>query len=404
MTLAAQNMIRIAQISPSVDAPSGGTTTAFLGVLSVTRAQPGLDVRALSTAPPETDPNWQTIRTDRAARGETSWVLTPSAGRLLLPKDLGRTVAAAVRAGEFDLLHLHGIWSPDLLHIANAARAAAVPYVWQPHGMLVGTAIQQKRFKKELFLAVGMAKALRSAAALIFCTQEERDQSRPPSGITAVRQHVVPLPLEVPENLPRREEMSAAARKRFGIPAAAPTIVFMGRLHPVKQVELTLEAVAAAAKSLPDLHLLLIGDGERDYVAGLKATAARLGIADRVRFAGFVLGPDKWPALAAGDVLTLNSRHENFGFVAVEALCVGTPPVLTSTLALAPELAAAGAGVSCDATAAALAAAYLGLLNDPDRAGIVARGRAWVDTHLSAQAVGGKLAELYRAVLAQSSR
>jgi glycosyltransferase involved in cell wall biosynthesis len=246
-----------------------------------------------------------------------------------------------------------------------------------------------------------MAKALRNAAALIYCTAEERDQSRPPSGIPASRQHVVPLPVEVPADLPPRPEMAAAARKRFNIPAAAPAIVFMGRLHPVKQVELTLQAVALASKSIPDLHLVLIGDGEPGYVAGLKAAAAQLGIADRVRWPGFVLGTEKWASLAAGVVLTLNSKHENFGFVAVEALCVGTAPILTSNLALAPELAAAGGGVSCEPTAAALAAAYVETLNSPDRAAVVRRGREWVDAHLSAHAVGSALAELYRFALAK---
>lgn len=397
-------MIRIAQVSPSVDAPSGGTTTAFLGVLSATRAQPGLDVRAVSTAPPEGDPNWQSIRHDQVGRGAAAWLLAPDAGRTLFPAALGRETAAAVRSGQFDLVHLHGIWSPDLLHIAAAAHKTGVPYLWQPHGMLVRTAVAQKRLKKELFLAVGMAKALRNAAALIYCTAEERDQSRPPSGIPASRQHVVPLPVEVPADLPPRPEMAAAARKRFNLPAAAPAVVFMGRLHPVKQVELTLQAVAIASKSIPDLHLVLIGDGEPDYVSALKAAAAQLGIADRVRWPGFVLGSEKWTSLAAGDVLTLNSKHENFGFVAVEALCVGTAPVLTSNLALAPELAAAGGGVSCEPTAAALAAAYVQTLGNPDRDSMVRRGREWVDAHLSAHAVGSTLTALYRSVAAKQPR
>lgn len=393
-------MIRVALISPTVDAPSGGTTTAFLGVLNALRAQPDLDVRAVSSAPPESDPNWKTIRADRADRGEKCWSLPATAGRTLFPGALGREAAAAVRKGEFDILHLHGVWSPDLLHIANAAQRAGIPYIWQPHGMLVRSAIAQKRLKKELFLAIGMARALRNAAALIYCSADERDHSRPPAGYAANRQHVVFLPVEVPADLPPRHEMAAAARARFNLPAAAPTIVFMGRLHPVKQVELTLQAVAIASKSIPDLHLVLIGDGEPDYVAGLKAAAAQHGIADRVRWPGFVLGAEKWPALAAGEVLTLNSLHENFGFVAVEALCVGTAPVLTSNLALAPELAAAGGGVSCEPSAAALAAAYVDTLRNPDRAELVRRGRAWVDTHLSPRAVGGALAGLYRSALA----
>ncbi len=393
--------IRIAQMIQSVDAPAGGTSTAFLGVLGAIRTQPGFTVRAFSTAPPAGDPHQAHIARDRAALGEDSWRLAATFGRSIRPGQLGRDVALAAEAKQFDLLHLHGLWSPDLLHAANAARRAGIPYVWQPHGMLVRAAIRQKRLKKELFLALGLRRALIEAAAIIFCTREEREQSVPPRAIPPKRMHVVALPLELPGGLPPRGAMRAAARERFDIPVDAPTVVFMGRLHHVKRVELAMDAVAAASRTLADLHLLLLGDGEAEYVAGLKAHAAKLGIAGRVRFAGFISGADKWPALAAGDVLTLNSKHENFGFVAVEALCVGTIPVMTSNLALAPELAGVDGGISCEATAEALAASYVGAIRHPDRAGMVERGMVWVREHLSAAAVGGELAGLYRAVLAR---
>jgi glycosyltransferase involved in cell wall biosynthesis len=393
--------IRIAQMIQSVDAPAGGTSTAFLGVLGAIRTQPGLSVRAFSTSPPADDPHWPRITRDRAAHGENSWNLSATFGRTFGPGDLGRETAAAIASRQFDLLHLHGLWSPDLLHAARAARRAGIPYVWQPHGMLVRAAISQKRWKKELFLALGLRRALINAAAIIYCAHEEQDQSIPPRAIPRDRTHVVPLPLEIPDDLPPREQMRASARARFNIPADAPTVVFMGRLHHVKRVELAMDALAEASRTLPNLHLLLLGDGDGEYVAALKAHADRLGIASRVRFAGFISGKDKWPALAAGDVLTLNSKHENFGFVAVEALVVGTPPVMTSNLALAPELARVQGGFSCVSSAAALAGAYLEAIALPDRPAFVERGMAWVAQNLSSQAVGSTLAGLYRAILAR---
>ena len=393
--------LRIAQVIQSVDAPAGGTSTAFLGVVGALRAQPGLSVRAFSTPPPAGDPHWGAIEKDRRDFGYASWTLSAGVGRYFQTGALGLAVGAAITAGEVDLLHLHGLWCPDLVHSARVARRASVPVVWQPHGMLVGAAIRQKRLKKEVFLATGLRRALCDARAIIYCTREEQEQSLPPRAIPRACMHVVPLPLDAPAGLPARAEMQAAARARFGIPAAAKTVVFMGRLHPVKRVELAMEAVADASRSLPDLHLLLVGDGEAEYVSRLRALAARLGIAGRVCFAGFVSGADKWGALAAGDVLTLNSKHENFGFVAVEALCVGTLPVMTSNLALAPELAGVDGGISCEATPHALAAAYVRAIGHPDREGLVSRGQAWVAEHLSARAVGRSLDGLYRALLTE---
>jgi len=392
---------RIAQVIQSVDAPAGGTSTAFLGVVGALRAQPGLSVRAFSTPPPAGDPHWGAIERDRRDVGDASWTLPAGVGRFFRTGELGRAVGAAVVAGEIDLLHLHGLWCPDLVHSARVARRASVPVVWQPHGMLVAAAIRQKRLKKEVFLAAGLRRALRDARAIIYCTREEQEQSRPPRGVRPERTHVVPLPLDAPLGLAPRAQMQADARARFAIPPQARAVVFMGRLHPVKRVELAMQAIAQSSAALPDLHLLLIGDGDAGYVGTLRALAGQLGIAGRVHFAGFVQGADKWAALAAGDVLTLNSKHENFGFVAVEALCVGTLPVMTSNLALAPELAAVDGGVSCEPTATALGKAFVRAIGHPDREGMVARGQAWVAEHLSTGAVGRSLERLYRAVLAR---
>ncbi len=391
-------MARVLHLIQSVNAQAGGTATAFLGLLDALREHSGVHALAVSTPPPEGDPAWATIDADRRARGESAWTLVNGQGRFLWPGPLGNAACALLRGHAADVLHIHGLWSPDLLGAARAARAARVPYVWQPHGMLVRAALQQKKLKKQVFMALGMRAALAHAAAIVYCSADERERSIPPADYPGARQHVVPLPLHLPAGLPPRERMRAEARARFGIPADAPTVVFMGRLHHVKRLELAFEAFALASRTLPGLHLLLLGEGDADYTARLRALAERLGIAGRVRFAGFVAGSEKWPALAAGDVLTLNSRHENFGFVAVEALCVGAVPVLTDNLALAPELARVGGGFACGQTPEALAAAYTEALRAQPRQEIVERGMAWVREHLSAAAVAGALEGLYARV------
>ncbi|MBX3402812.1 MAG: glycosyltransferase [Phycisphaeraceae bacterium] len=393
------NMIRVLHLIQSVNAQAGGTATAFLGLLDALREHSQVHVLAVSTPPPEGDPAWATIRADRRARGESAWTLVKGQGRLLWPGPLGNAARHLLLSNKADLLHIHGLWSPDLLGAAQAAQAERVRYVWQPHGMLVRAALDQKKLKKRVFMALGMRAALERAAAIVYCSTDERSRSIPPAGYPAADQHVIPLPLHLPVGLPSRAQMRAEARRRFDIPADAPTVVFMGRLHHVKRLELAFEAVGRASRTLPNLHLLLLGEGEADYAAHLRALAESLGIAQRVRFAGFISGDDKWPALAAADILTLNSKHENFGFVAVEALCVGTVPVLTDNLALAPELAGVGGGFSCGQTPDDLAAAYIEALRASPRDDVVARGMAWVREHLSAAAVAGSLEGLYRRLL-----
>lgn len=388
--------MRIAQVIQSIDFGGGGTSTAFLNVVSAIHTATNNWPRAFAAAlQGADDPAHEVIR-----RSPHQWSFASANGGAFRTGDLGRSIEQAALAREFDLLHIHGLWSPDLLAAADACRKAGIPYFWEPHGMLIREAINQKRWKKELFLALGLRRALRQAAGLIFVTAEERDHSVIPSGIGPDTCHVVPLPVVTPPMV-IDESFRNEARAKFKIPLGVPCAVFMGRLHPVKRVEMAIEALSVIVQqpAFRDSHLLLIGGGEEGYVQTLRAAAAGLGLHDRVIFAGWVQGDDKWRALGAGNLLTLNSLHENFGFVAVEALCVGTFPVLTPNLAIASELAQAGVGSTSDAaTAHALAqawgAAFSGLARDWRP--VLSAGRAYVDEHLSLDAVGRRLVQVYQ--------
>lgn len=385
--------IRVAQVIPSVDVRAGGTSTAFLNVLAALRTRPQIDLHAFSIPPQASDPAWADINQHRSA-----WTTAAGYGRSLRAGAFGRSVIEHIDAGRFDVVHVHGVWLPDLLAIARACVRMNVRLVWQPHGMLVREAYAQKRLKKELFMALGLRSAMRQSAAWVFVTGEERDTSVIPSGVPRDRLKVVALPVEMPDAT-SASSYRAQARARFGLPATAPVVVFMGRLHHVKRVDMALRALALASAQMPDLRLLIVGGGDDAMEAQFKALAIELGVASRAVFAGWVQGEDKWRALASGDALTLNSLHENFGYVAVEALCVGTLPVLTSNLAIALELSQANLAVVCEPNPEALGSAWLKAIDRNPMGAAMPPGRAWVNQHLSHAAIGERLETLYQGLM-----
>jgi hypothetical protein len=106
-----------------------------------------------------------------------------------------------------------------------------------------------------------------------------------------------------------------------------PRVLFVGRLHKAKGVDVALAAFGRLHAA--GAHLVLVGDGpERP---ALEAEAARLGLADRVRFVGFLPHHRVPAALSNADVLVVPSVYEELGRVVLEAMQVGLPVVATAT-------------------------------------------------------------------------
>ncbi|PWU45284.1 glycosyl transferase family 1 [Micromonospora globispora] len=104
-----------------------------------------------------------------------------------------------------------------------------------------------------------------------------------------------------------------------------PSLVVLGRLVPHKQVEVALQTVAALATELPELTLVVAGQGW--WEPQLRQLAADLGVTDRVRFTGFISDEEKRTLLAGAWVALTPSLKEGWGLTIVEAGAVGTPTV-----------------------------------------------------------------------------
>jgi glycosyltransferase involved in cell wall biosynthesis len=179
--------------------------------------------------------------------------------------------------------------------------------------------------------------------------------------------------------------------------------VFLGRLHPIKRVDMTIEAFARAGEraGARPLRLLLLGQGRPEHVAMLKERAAALGVADRVIFAGWITNEEKLLGLASSDAFVLNSMIESFGYVLFEAIGTGTPPVVTENLSLATEITGVGAAVRATNSVDGLAAAIrkMASLGDSERAAMADAGFKWAKEEFSLPRIGRLLDEAYASVV-----
>ena len=113
----------------------------------------------------------------------------------------------------------------------------------------------------------------------------------------------------------------AASRAKFGLPATAPVIGTVARLHPLKRIDLAI----ATLPLLPQVHLAIAGQGPD--AERLRACALEHGVAERVHFVGEMDGSGVADFLVGLDQFVFPSEAETFGLAAVEAAQAGLPVV-----------------------------------------------------------------------------
>jgi glycosyltransferase involved in cell wall biosynthesis len=181
-------------------------------------------------------------------------------------------------------------------------------------------------------------------------------------------------------------------------------LLFLSRIHPKKQLENLLDALALLQRRSPGAcwELTIAGDGEARYVSSLKQRTSALGIDARCRWLGFVEGAAKWQALQQADWYVLPSAAENFGIAAVEALAAGTPVILSPEVAVAADVARRGAGLVSTSDPEALSMA-LGTAMERPTLSMKAAALNLVESDFSWSTIALQLRDAYRQVLTPAS-
>jgi glycosyltransferase involved in cell wall biosynthesis len=308
-------------------------------------------------------------------------------GEWKLSLGLARWVRA--HAAEFDVVHVHALFSYTTIPGCHAARAARVPYIVRPLGTLGGWSLAQKSWKKRPYMALVERPNLEHASAIHVAEGAEIVAL----GFGATVRNI---PLGVP----------VAAASRPAERAAGPfRLLFLSRVHPKKGLPLLFDALRRVRASGVEVHLDVVGGGDPAYVRELVAAVSAAGLDAQVRFVGELQGEAKRHAFAQADAYVLPSSNENFGIAVAEALAASLPVVISDQVGIADDVLAAGAGLVTTLDAGELANAIAALAGDPVRrsAMAVAARKLALDRY-SWDETARRLVALYRELAAGRGR
>ncbi len=171
-----------------------------------------------------------------------------------------------------------------------------------------------------------------------------------------------------------RDRHRREIRRKLQIPEDAIIALSVGRLDPSKGHSFALEALPLMLKQLPNLHWLVLGEG--DQRRELEQRIAELGVAEHAHLIGFDSQP--LPYYAAADIYLRTTTMEGENISSRQAIAMGLPAAGFDTCCETDLIAKLGHGILVpNADAAALAAATCEILSAPDRG--VARGARGVD-------------------------
>lgn len=225
--------------------------------------------------------------------------------------------------GEFDIIHSHTYRSYENVMVRKFAMKYGVPYVIQAHGAVLS--VNQKQQLKNLFDIVWGNKILKDASKLIALTDTEKEQYIL-KGIPKSEICIIPNGINLNEfnYLPKVGEF----RKKFLIPDDCKLILYVGRLHKTKGLDLLIDAFCKLNKVKKNSRLILAGPDD-GYFSAIGDKIHKFNLQNEILVIGFISNEDKIQAFIDSNVFVTPS-YSGFPVTFLEACACGLPIITTN--------------------------------------------------------------------------
>ena len=399
--------MRILQIIPSISLVYGGPSQMVLG-LSAALASQGIDVTIITTdsngdigQSPLDVPLNQPIKQNGY---QIIYFRCSPFRRYKFSLSLLQWLNQ--NAQQFDLAHIHALFSPVTTFAATIARYHKLPYIIRPCGMLDPADLQKKKRLKQIYAALLERPNLAGAAAIHFTSKQEAKISErfglDSTGKMPVSQEDFTGKMPVPQDLIIPLGVRADFYPNRLPESQIPIILFMSRIEPKKGLDLLIPALESILADGIIFHFILAGSNpqDADYETKLKEKIANSSLAKFTTITGFVSGDLKVELLRKADLFVLPSYYENFGIAVAEAMAAGVPVAISDRVHISADIQQAEAGWVAPLEVGAIARAIASALLAPQerqRRGL--NGQAYAKKYYNWEDIARQTIDAYQHIL-----
>lgn len=294
--------MKILSFVSSIDLSSGGPSRS-VPMLAKGLAELGVDVTLM------------TIRSKNmnvhALEGTTARL------KVLEPSFTRREIAQYLKDEKFHLIQIQSMWDLPYHKVMVEARRLGIPYIVTPRGMLEPWSLSQKKWKKKLAWWLYQRNDVQKSVCVFTTAKMEADHVTN-LGITTCKA-VIPNGIEA-DSYPCKTSVDVVKKQ----------VLFLSRVHVKKGIEILFEAWKRIHPYYEEWQLLVIGNGEAEYIHRLENWAKSLGVEDSIKILPPVFGDAKINVYQESALFCLPSFSENFGMVIAEAMSCGTPVITTT--------------------------------------------------------------------------
>ena len=237
--------------------------------------------------------------------------------KVISPSFSRREIAKFLADERFELIQIQSVWEMPYHKVMVEARKLNIPYIVTPRGMLEPWSLSQKKWKKRLAWWLYQRNDVQKSAC-VFTTAKMEAEHVSALGITTCKA-VIPNGIET-VGYPCKSSIEGVKKQ----------VLFLSRVHVKKGIELLFEAWKRILPDYVDWQLLVIGNGEAEYIHSLENRVESLGLKDSIKILPPVFGNDKIQLYQESALFCLPSYSENFGMAIAESMSCGTPVITTT--------------------------------------------------------------------------